>query len=159
KVQLSTGFGFGGGAGDGFNVGPVIIGVPFFLVDKFQSRHRESRKSTQSYPIPVDDKYQAFEREFRKARESQKTTVTMLQVGLLGSARSLQKDLDKIAQVADASTRSGLSYILQESALAVLRHPDYCISGYAYLKWSWQFGVAIIVHHSVFTCTLKGWFG
>ncbi|KAI3879415.1 hypothetical protein MKX03_003672 [Papaver bracteatum] len=58
---------------------------------------------------------------------------TCSSVGLLGSARSLQKDLDKIAQVADSSTRSGLSYILQESALAVLRHPDYCISGYSYV--------------------------
>ncbi|KAI3940651.1 hypothetical protein MKW92_036662 [Papaver armeniacum] len=58
---------------------------------------------------------------------------TCSSVGLLGSARSLQKDLDKIAQLADASTRSGLSYILQESALAVLRHPDYCISGYSYV--------------------------
>ncbi|KAI3908402.1 hypothetical protein MKW92_022425 [Papaver armeniacum] len=63
--------------------------------------------------------------------DTQKTTVIKLQVGLLGMARSLQKDLDKIAEVADTSTPSGLSYILQESTLAMLRHPDYCISGYS----------------------------
>ncbi|KAI3927736.1 hypothetical protein MKW98_023337 [Papaver atlanticum] len=63
--------------------------------------------------------------------DTQKTTVIKLQVGLLGMARSLQKDLDKIAEVADTSTTSGLSYILQESTLAMLRHPDYCISGYS----------------------------
>ncbi|KAI3927737.1 hypothetical protein MKW98_023338 [Papaver atlanticum] len=58
-------------------------------------------------------------------------TVIKLQVGLLGSAKSIQKELDKIAQVADTSTRKGLSYVLQESTLALPRHPNYCILGYS----------------------------
>ncbi|RZC52337.1 hypothetical protein C5167_020755 [Papaver somniferum] len=58
-------------------------------------------------------------------------TVIKLQVGLLGTAKAIQKELDKIAQVADTSTRKGLSYVLQESTLALLRHPNYCISGYS----------------------------
>ncbi|KAL9248034.1 hypothetical protein vseg_021399 [Gypsophila vaccaria] len=57
-----------------------------------------------------------------------KTTVIKLQVGLLGMARSLQSDLNKIAEVADTSTPKGLSYVLTETTLSLLRHPDYCIS-------------------------------
>lgn len=61
----------------------------------------------------------------------QKTSVLKLQVGLLGMARSLQKDLDRIAETADTSTPEGLSYVLTETALALLRHPDCCISAYS----------------------------
>ncbi|KAK4379050.1 hypothetical protein RND71_000912 [Anisodus tanguticus] len=52
-------------------------------------------------------------------------------VGLLGLGRSLQKDLNRIAEVADTSTPEGLSYVLTETTLALLRHPDYCISAYS----------------------------
>ncbi|ONK59670.1 uncharacterized protein A4U43_C08F9100 [Asparagus officinalis] len=62
---------------------------------------------------------------------AQKTSVLKLQVGLLGMARSLQKDLDRIAETADTSTPEGLSYVLTETALALLRQPDYCISAYS----------------------------
>ncbi|KAJ6820361.1 uncharacterized protein M6B38_396595 [Iris pallida] len=62
---------------------------------------------------------------------SQKTTVLKLQVGLLGMARSFQKDLDRIAETADTSTSEGLHYVLTETALALLRHPDCCISAYS----------------------------
>ncbi|XP_076907462.1 FLUCTUATING-LIGHT-ACCLIMATION protein 1, chloroplastic-like [Bidens hawaiensis] len=48
-------------------------------------------------------------------------------VGVLGTYRSLQKDLAWIA----ANTSKGLSYVLQEATLALLWHPDYCISGYS----------------------------
>ena len=40
-------------------------------------------------------------------------TVAKLQVGLLGDARRLQKQLDRIAGRADTNTPSGLHYILQ----------------------------------------------
>eukprot|EP00261_Vitis_vinifera_P039360 XP_019080603.1 PREDICTED: uncharacterized protein LOC100854337 isoform X1 [Vitis vinifera] len=89
-----------------------------------------------------------------------KTTVLKLQIGLLGMARELQRDLNLIAETADTSTTEGLSYILtdrifpvvewytlihcpacnnccfvsflfDETTLALLRHPDYCISGYS----------------------------
>ncbi|KQK13686.1 uncharacterized protein LOC100843817 [Brachypodium distachyon] len=63
--------------------------------------------------------------------ETQKTTVLKLQVGLLGMARSFQKELDQIAEKADTSTPSGLSYVLTETTLALLRHPDCCISAYS----------------------------
>ncbi|KAI3775884.1 hypothetical protein L1987_45641 [Smallanthus sonchifolius] len=60
-----------------------------------------------------------------------KTSVLKLQVGLLGSGRTLQRDLNRIAEAADTSTPEGLSFVLQETTLALLRHPDYCISGYS----------------------------
>lgn len=62
---------------------------------------------------------------------TEKTTVLKLQVGLLGMGRSLQRDLNRIAEVADTSSSEGLSYVLTETSLALLRHPDYCISGYS----------------------------
>ncbi|WOL17600.1 hypothetical protein Cni_G26393 [Canna indica] len=48
---------------------------------------------------------------------SRNTSVIKLQVGLLGTARSFQKDLDRIAEVADTSSSEGLSYILTEATL------------------------------------------
>ncbi|KAG9456413.1 hypothetical protein H6P81_000921 [Aristolochia fimbriata] len=62
---------------------------------------------------------------------TQKTSVIKLQVGLLGTARTLQRDLERIAETADTSTSEGLHYVLTETVLALLRHPDYCISGYS----------------------------
>ncbi|KAG8097840.1 hypothetical protein GUJ93_ZPchr0013g34652 [Zizania palustris] len=49
--------------------------------------------------------------------ETEKTTVL-----------KLQKELDQIAEKADTSTPTGLSYVLTETTLALLRHPDCCIS-------------------------------
>ncbi|WJX85526.1 hypothetical protein P8452_67964 [Trifolium repens] len=59
------------------------------------------------------------------------TTVLVYQVGLSGMGHSLQKDLNRIAEVADTSSPKGWSYVLSETTLALLRHPDYCISGYS----------------------------
>ncbi|KAI3798548.1 hypothetical protein L1987_33825 [Smallanthus sonchifolius] len=59
------------------------------------------------------------------------TSVLKLQVGLSGSATSLQKDLNQIAEAADTSSQKGFRYVLQETILSVLQHPDYCISGYS----------------------------
>ncbi|XP_011032470.1 PREDICTED: uncharacterized protein LOC105131267 [Populus euphratica] len=64
---------------------------------------------------------------------AEKTTVLKLQVGLLGMGRSLQRDLNRIAEVADTSSSEGLNYVLTETSLALLRHPDYCISGYSFV--------------------------
>lgn len=90
----------------------------------------------------------------------EKVTVAKLQVGLLGSAKQMKRDLDRIADRANTDTPSGLHYILQgpfpqpdgilpqqvatmetcnrmdvvvcaETTLALLRNPDYCIYGAA----------------------------
>ncbi len=52
-------------------------------------------------------------------------TIAQLQVGLLAGARTLKTDLDRLAMTADTSSSSGLSKVLQESTLALLRHPEY----------------------------------
>lgn len=51
--------------------------------------------------------------------------VARLQVGLLANARELQSDLDKLAVSANTSSSEGLAQVLQETTLALLRHPEY----------------------------------
>ena len=61
--------------------------------------------------------------------EGDRVAVVRLQVGLLGLARSLQLELDAIANKADMDTPQGMLYVLQETVLSLLRHPDYCVYG------------------------------
>jgi uncharacterized membrane protein len=51
-------------------------------------------------------------------------TISQLQVGLLASARALQDDLRSLAGRADTASPAGLQQVLQETTLALLRHPD-----------------------------------
>lgn len=51
-------------------------------------------------------------------------SISQLQVGLLASARQLQTDLRRLAGSADTSHAAGLQALLQETTLALLRHPD-----------------------------------
>jgi uncharacterized membrane protein len=50
--------------------------------------------------------------------------IAQLQVGLLATARDLQQDLRDLAVRADTSTNAGLQRVLQDTTLALLRHPD-----------------------------------
>jgi uncharacterized membrane protein len=52
-------------------------------------------------------------------------TVAKLQVGLLAEAQALQDDLNRLATTADTGSSQGLAKLLQETTLALLRHPDY----------------------------------
>ena len=52
-------------------------------------------------------------------------SVARLQVGLLAEARSLQTDLNRIAQSADTGTSAGLTKVLQETTLSLMRNPEY----------------------------------
>lgn len=54
-------------------------------------------------------------------------SVTRVQVGLLADARSLQPELNQIAQKADTNTPQGRAEVLQEASLALLRHPEYWV--------------------------------
>ncbi|KAE8684170.1 zeta-carotene desaturase [Hibiscus syriacus] len=101
---------FGVGVGAGSSLFFILVGfAAFVLVSGFLSDRSESSVLT----------------------ASEKTTVLKLQVGLLGIGRTLQKDFNRIAEVADTSTSEGLSFVLTETTLVLLRHPDYCISGYS----------------------------
>ena len=62
----------------------------------------------------------------QKANQS-KVTLLKLQVGLLASARSLQQDLIEMAMKADTESTSGLTEVLHETAITLLRHPEYWV--------------------------------
>ncbi|XP_024980857.1 uncharacterized protein LOC112517701 [Cynara cardunculus var. scolymus] len=111
------------GGGGGFYLGPAVgVGSSFFfvmmgfaafiLVSGFLSDRSDSDDGS-------------------LLTATEKTSVLKLQVGLLGMGRSLQRDLNRIAEAADTSSPEGLSYVLTETTLALLRNPDYCISGYS----------------------------
>lgn len=61
----------------------------------------------------------------------ERISVAKLQVGLLSTARDLQRDLERIASSADTSSPRGLHYVLQETVLALMRNPNYCVYGFA----------------------------
>ena len=48
-------------------------------------------------------------------------SVAQIQLGLLGSARLVQRDLDKIAMSADTNSRNGLYSLMQDSVIALIR--------------------------------------
>ncbi|XP_040373621.1 uncharacterized protein LOC121052498 [Rosa chinensis] len=56
---------------------------------------------------------------------SGETSVVKLQVGFSGKGRDLGFDLNQIAETADTSTYKGLSYVLNETIVAFLRHQKY----------------------------------
>ena len=50
-------------------------------------------------------------------------SIAQIQVGLLACARDLQDDLRRLAGSSDTSSSTGLQRVLQETSLALLRHP------------------------------------
>jgi uncharacterized membrane protein len=50
--------------------------------------------------------------------------IAQIQLGLLATARDVQDDLRRMAGTADTSNSAGLQRVLQETTLALLRHPD-----------------------------------
>ncbi|MEM8642058.1 MAG: DUF1517 domain-containing protein [Cyanobacteria bacterium P01_G01_bin.54] len=108
-------FGFGGGFGGIFT---LLIGLALlnYVVNAFRNSglgqgwgNTESGSSTALPQI----------------------SVAQVQVGLLSGARALQTDLDALAKTVDTDTASGRGRLLQETSLALLRHPDY-----------WQYGLS-----------------
>ena len=54
-------------------------------------------------------------------------TLLRLRVALVSSARSVQRDLDAIAGKADTTKASGLHFVLTETAVSLLRNPEYIV--------------------------------
>jgi uncharacterized membrane protein len=52
-------------------------------------------------------------------------TVTKVQVAMTAQARYIQSELTALSQAVDTNTREGLSRLLQEACLALLRSPEY----------------------------------
>jgi len=56
-----------------------------------------------------------------------KVSVAKIQVGLLSSARSLQQELTHLALESDTSSSDGLATVTRETAISLMRHPEYWI--------------------------------
>ncbi|MDJ0843272.1 DUF1517 domain-containing protein [Crocosphaera sp.] len=99
-------FGFGG-FGSLFTV-LIFIAIANFLIKSVRNFGGDSMENSYNNP---------------------KISVAKVQVGLLASGRYLQTELDELAQTADTNTASGRATVLQEASLALLRHPEYWVSG------------------------------
>jgi uncharacterized membrane protein len=99
--------GVGGGFGGLFTI-LIFISIAGFLVRSFRR-------------VTDTDEY---------GYESNPTvSVARLQIGLLAGARALQADLNRIAQTANTGSSEGLTQVLQETTLALLRNPEYWVYG------------------------------
>jgi uncharacterized membrane protein len=102
-------FGFGGGFGGLFTIF-LVITVANFLVRSFRNLSGDEQEGTLGYSNP-------------------QISVAQVQVGLFANARGLQKELDEIALAADTGSSAGRAMVLQETTLALLRHPEYWVYG------------------------------
>lgn len=96
-------FGMGGGFGGLFTL-ILFLGLANFLVRTVQNAQASGAEVGSENPV---------------------VTVAQLQIGLLANARSLQDDLNRMALTANTASSQGLTQVLQESSLALLRHPEY----------------------------------
>ena len=68
----------------------------------------------------------------RNSQQSKEDSMTLahVQVALLASAKDIQEDLLRMANNGDTSSINGLSDILKETTLALMRHPDMVVYVY-----------------------------
>lgn len=104
-------FFFGGGGLFGFLVLMAVVGL---VLNAF----RGGGGGAQALPVGMRGG------DLDGYRPDGPVAIAQLQVGLLASARELQRDLRNLASSSDTSTSSGLQRVLQDSTLALLRHPD-----------------------------------
>ncbi|HEY9672326.1 MAG TPA: DUF1517 domain-containing protein [Waterburya sp.] len=104
-------FGFGGGFGSIFGI-LIFFALANFLVQTFRRVGEGGDNDVPGYSNP-------------------QVSVGRVQVGLLSTARGLQKELDELAFSADTGSDEGRAQVLQEATLALLRHPEYWVYGAA----------------------------
>lgn len=104
-------FGFGGGGLFGFLVMMAVVGLILNAV----------RGGGGGGALPAG---RGGSLTYPPARPDGPVSIAQVQVGLLASARDLQEDLRRLAATSDTSSKSGLQRVLQETSLALLRHPD-----------------------------------
>ena len=98
-------FGFGGGSLFGFLILMSIAGV---IVNSIRGGNSPQTERSLTTTSPSNSS----------------VTMIQLQLGLLASAKALQKDLRGIAKSASTDTATGLQKVLQETTLALLRQPN-----------------------------------
>ncbi|NEQ31450.1 MAG: DUF1517 domain-containing protein [Leptolyngbya sp. SIO4C5] len=96
-------FGIGGGFGGLFTI-LLFVAIANFLVRSFRNASESSSYEEATNPT---------------------VSVARVQVGLLADARELQADLNRMAEMADTGSSAGLTQVLQEATLSLLRHPEY----------------------------------
>ena len=102
-------FGFGGGFGGIFSI-LIFLAIANFLIQSFRRVSGGGEADSLGYSNP-------------------KVSVAKVQVGLLSQARNLQAELNELALSADTSSSEGQAQVVQESTLALLRHPEYWVYG------------------------------
>lgn len=100
-------FGIGGGFGGLFTI-LIFLAIANFLVQSFRRIGSGETAELEYSSNPT-------------------VSVARLQVGLLANARSLQTELNQIAETADTGTPEGRAEVLQEATLALLRHPEFWV--------------------------------
>lgn len=100
-------FGIGGGFGGLFTI-LIFLSIANFLVQAFR-RAGSGEEEEVGYS------------------SNPSVSVTRLQVGLLAESRGLQAELNRIAETADTNSPEGRAEVLQETSLALLRHPEYWV--------------------------------
>ncbi len=96
---------FGGGGGSLLSL-LVLISVGGFLLNTF-------RRVAGGDSFEGGDVY------------NPQVSIAQIQVGLLAEARDVQSKLNQLAETVNADTASGRMYLLQETSLELLRHPEY----------------------------------
>lgn len=104
-------FGFGGGGLFGFLILMAVVGLVTNALRGGGGGGGGALASGQAGPMAT-------------YRPDGPVAIAQLQVGLLATARDLQQDLRDLAARADTSTNAGLQRVLQDTTLALLRHPD-----------------------------------
>lgn len=99
-------FGGFGMMGGGLVTLLMVIVVANFLMQALQSTQANRAEAAASNPA---------------------VSVVKLQVGLLAEAKALKTELNQLALKANTSTSAGLAHVLQETTLALLRHPEYWV--------------------------------
>ncbi|KAK9821264.1 hypothetical protein WJX74_005064 [Apatococcus lobatus] len=110
----SYGYGYGVQSGGGGGVGTIVIlGIIAALAISFLPGILSGNSSSSDGESFGGDR----------------VAVSKVQVGLLGSARQLQRDLERMTRKANTNTPEGLHYLLQETVLSLNRNPDYWVYG------------------------------
>ena len=123
---FGMGYGYGMGGGGGMNFASLLFWGVFAVIMVQTVRGvlgQGSSSSSSSSSGALSGR--------NDSNGGERLSVAKVQVGLLSSARELQKDLEGIASRADTSSSRGLHYVLQETVLALMRNPDYCVYGFA----------------------------
>ena len=105
---------FGGGAGGLFTI-LMFLSLASFIVRSFRAAQSED--------------FSGGDSDLGYGAAAPVVSVAKVQVGLLSSARGLQADLERLAKTADTGSKEGLTEALQETTLALLRHPEYWVYG------------------------------